>query len=211
MVITEQYLHDLGACQPGIDLWLTKKEAAPIRCIDQLVKISKYTYATWLIAHLLTSINAAKFAIYSAENVLSVFEAEYPDDNRPRKAMRSAKRALKNPTKENIDAALAAEYAARAAKYAARAALAAEYAARAAEYAALAARVARVAEYAARAAEYAALAAEYAARAARADLAARAARAAGYALSADPAIANKIIRYGKTLLRKQMKEKNDGR
>ena len=177
MVITEQYLHNLNACQPGIDLWLTKKEADPIRCVDKLVTITKHTYATWLIAHLLTSINAAKFAIYSAENVLSVFEAEYPDDNRPRKAMRSAKRALKNPTKENIDAALAAEYAARAA-----------------EYAALAARVARA--FQAVLAD-AALAAEYAARAAR---------AAGYAISADPAIANKIIHYGKTLLQKQMKE-----
>ena len=199
MVITEQCLHNLNACQPGIDLWLTKKEADPIRCIDQLVKITKYTYATWLIAYLLSPKNAAKFAIYSAEQVLPIFEEEYPDDNRLRKAMRSAKMALKNPTKENIEAVLAD--AARAA----RVARAAEYAARAAEYAALAA------EYAARAA----LAAKYAARAARAALSveysalsALSADAASLAIrtAADTVIANKIIRYGKTLLKKQMKE-----
>ena len=198
MVITEQYLHDLGACQPGIDLWLTKKEADPIRCIDQLVKITKYNYAAWLIAYLLSPKNAAKFAIYSAEQVLTKFEAEYPDDNQPRKAMRSAKRALKNPSKINTEAARVARAfqavladAARAAKYAARAARAAL----AAEYAALAA------EYAARAA----LAAKYAARAVLSDLSADAASLA-IRTAADTVIANKIIRYGKTLLKKQMKE-----
>ena len=165
MVITEQYLHNLGACQPGIDLWLTKKEADPIRCVDQLVKISKYTYATWLIAYLLTFRNAAKFAIYAAEQVLPIFEAEYPDDNRPRKAMRSAKRALKNPSKINTEAARVAR-----------------------AFQAVLADAALAAEYAALAAEYSTRAADYA------------------AISADPVSANKIIRYGKTLLQKQMKE-----
>ena len=165
MVITEKLLRELDVCQPGIDLWLTKKEPDPISCIDQLIKIKRFYYATWLIAHLLTPKNAAKLAIYSAEQALPVFEARCPNDNRPRKAIQAAKRALKNHTKINIDAAQADEYAALAAKYAALAA----------EYSTLAA------EYSTRAADYA-------------------------AISADPVSANKIIRYGKTLLQKQMKE-----
>ncbi len=91
-------------------------------------------------------------AIYSAELVLKNFEKEYPKDKRPRKAIESAKRWLKNPTEKNRSAArlaasaawsaarLAARLAARSAASAAR--LAARSAASAAESAESAARLA---------------------------------------------------------------------
>jgi hypothetical protein len=78
------------------------------------------------------------FSILCAGSVLSVWEAQYPKDKRPRQAIKAAKEYLKT---KNADAARAAAYdAARAADAAARAAAyAAAYAADAAAAAAAAA------------------------------------------------------------------------
>ena len=127
-----------------------------------------------------------RFAILCAEEVLPIFEAEFPEDPRPREAIEAAKEYLKNPTAayaaDAADAADAAAYAAAAAAYAADAdadadAAAAYAASRAADaaaaaraaYAARAADAADAAAYAARAAAYAARAAADAARAVDAD------------------------------------------
>ncbi len=59
---------------------------------------------------------SVKLAIYAAEQVISIYEKEYPDDKRPRRAIQAAKKYLKNPT------AARAAYAADAAAYAADAA-----------------------------------------------------------------------------------------
>jgi len=204
MVITEKLLRELDVCQPGIDLWLTKKEPDPISCIDQLIKIKRFYYATWLIAHLLTPKNAAKLAIYSAEQALPVFEARCPIDNRPRKAIQAAKKVLKNPTKENINAVHAAadlistysgDYAALSAKSGDYAALSAKYAARCSgDYVALSARHAALCS-----GDYvAALVSTY-----PGDYAALAIICTCEANFTDM---ERIICYGKTLLRKQIKE-----
>lgn len=74
--------------------------------------------------------DSVDFAIFAAEKVIDIFEKEYPNDDRPRKAIEAAKEYLKNPTKKNMnaaaDAAYAAAYAARAAAYAASAVRAAD-------------------------------------------------------------------------------------
>ena len=58
-----------------------------------------------------------KYAIFAAQQVLDIFEAKYPDDERPRKAIEAAEAVLENDTKENrakADVAAAAAYAAYA-------------------------------------------------------------------------------------------------
>jgi hypothetical protein len=70
-------------------------------------------------------------AIRFAEDVLPIFEKEFPKDQRPRDAIKAAREYIKNPTPENLkkcQAANAATYAAYAATYAAYAADAATYA-----------------------------------------------------------------------------------
>lgn len=79
--------------------------------------------------------DSVALAIFAAEQVISVYEKKYPNDERPRKSIEAAKAYLENPS-------------ARAAARATRAALAARAAARAA-YAAYAARSAADAAYAA--------------------------------------------------------------
>jgi hypothetical protein len=101
-----------------------------------------------------TKPDSVAMSIYAAELVIGIYEKEYPDDKRPRKAIEAAKAWLENPTDENKRFAA---YAASAASYAA-----ASYAASAAS----AASAAAYAAYAASADAYAASADAYAASAA---------------------------------------------
>ena len=123
-----------------------------------------------------TKKDSVLFSIYAARLVLDIYEKQYPDDDRSRKAIEAAETYIKNPTEENKAAARAAAdaaaYAADAAAYAADAAYAARAAARAADAAARAARAA----------------ADAAVRAARA------ARAAAYA-AADAAVYKKLDKW----------------
>ena len=95
-----------------------------------------------------------RWAARCASRVLHNYEAKYPDDTRPRDAIRAAEAYAANPTKANAYAAHAADAAADAAD----AATNATNAAYAAAYAA-----ADAAAYAADAAAYAAYGAAYAA------------------------------------------------
>ncbi|MGB4222665.1 MAG: putative immunity protein, partial [Syntrophorhabdus sp.] len=78
-----------------------------------------------------------QFAVLCAESVLHIYENQYPDDNRPRKAIEAAQNYLKKPSNAAAYAANEAAYEA----YEAYAAKAAYEAAKAAAYAAKAANV----------------------------------------------------------------------
>ena len=134
--------------------------------------------------------DSVKLAIFSAEQVLDIYEEKYPQDKRPRQAILAAKRYSKSPTKKNADAAAHAAYAATRAAYAADAADAAD--------AAYAAAGAADAAYAAARAADAATCATAAARVAY-DAAYTAARAA--ARVADAVVNKKIQKYFKKLVK----------
>ena len=84
--------------------------------------------------------DSVALAIFSAELVINIYEKQYPNDDRPKRAIEAARRWLKDPTLYAANDAGAAAYAAaaaaRVANAAARAAYAAAYAAYAAAYAA---------------------------------------------------------------------------
>lgn len=95
----------------------------PIKVIKELMKFDRFSDANWLITRLLKRQNCQRYAIYAAKLVLPIFEETYPDDNRPREAIKAAERYLKNPTKKNKAEALSAaaassSYASCAASYA---------------------------------------------------------------------------------------------
>ncbi|WOI85966.1 DUF7666 domain-containing protein [Rhodococcus qingshengii] len=125
-----------------------------------------YRSMTIVKAYKWTAEDSVRLAIYAAEQVIKIYEDKYPDDTRPRDAIKAAKAYLRNPT---AAAAARADAAARAAA-AARADAAARAAAAAARAAAYAAYAAAAAAARADAAAYAAADAAYAA-AARADAA----------------------------------------
>ena len=163
-----------------------------------------FDYANWLVVNLMNRDQQIQYAIYAAENVLHIFESEYPNDTRPRISIEATKAYLAHPTeqhKRKVAAAYAAAYAADAAAADARASYAAAYAADADAYAADA-RASYAAAYAADAAADAADAAYAAAYAADAAVnAAYATYAAVNAADADSTIKSKIINYGKKLLK----------
>ncbi len=57
------------------------------------------------INHLITKKQCVQYAVYAAELTLPIFEKEHPEDNRSRIAIEAVKRWIKNPSKENVDAA----------------------------------------------------------------------------------------------------------
>ena len=67
----------------------------------------------------LDRVDTIKFAVFCARDVLPLFEVEYPNDDRPRKAIEAAELCITANTKANRSAAARAAY---AAGYAARAA-----------------------------------------------------------------------------------------
>ena len=79
-----------------------------------------------------TKEDSVRKAIFAAELVIDIFEKEYPEDDRPRLAIKAAKTWLEHSTRENSDIA---EYAAYTAHAAANAAHAAADTANAATYA----------------------------------------------------------------------------
>jgi len=60
-----------------------------------------------------TKKDSLKLAIFSAESVIDIYEKDYPDDDRPRKAIEAAKKVLQKDTKANRAAAWAARAAAK--------------------------------------------------------------------------------------------------
>jgi hypothetical protein len=149
-----------------------------------------YRSMTIVKAYNWTKLDSVALAIYSAELVIKIYEDKYPNDSRPRDAIKAAKAYLKTPNKKNARAAADAADAADAARAAADA--------DAAAYAAAAARAAADAD----AAAYAAAAARAAADADAAD-AADAARAAADADAAAYAEINeKINRFIKKQIKK---------
>ena len=173
MKITKEWLKEKGACSEGFEWWLKHKESNIKKLALKLLKAERFDWANWMLTSCFDKTQNVKYAIFAAEQVIGIYEAKYPEDNRPRKAIEAAKAYLNNPTARAADAAYAAADAAYAAARAADAA--ANAAANAAEYAAYAA---------ARAAANAAYAAAHAADA------------------ADVEMQKKIIEYGIILVKK---------
>ena len=185
--ITEKMLRDMGACQEGINWFLSHKARSIKTLIPALLKDNHADYANWLIVRLMTHPQKVAFAIYAAEQVIKLFEKRYPSDDRPRKAIQAAKDFLiGKTTAAYANAAYAAANAIANVVYANAAYANAAYA-NAAYAAANAAATAAYAAYAA----YAASAAAYAA-----DAAACAANAA----NTTSAVTKKILDYGLNLL-----------
>ena len=174
LIITTEWLKDKNACRTGCDWFKAQTETGGIVIIKKLVAENHWSWANWTIVRLMTYNQYVRYAVFAAEQVIEIFEKQYPNDKRPRNAIDAAKKCIENPSPENKAAAAAAAAAAYAYAYAAYAAA-----------------------YAAAAAAYAAAAAAYAD--AYADAYAAAAAAAAAAVYAD-AMRKKIIEYGIKLL-----------
>jgi len=141
MLITKDYLKSLNPCKDRFDHYLTYYSNWQ-GSLEEFLDLSELTHddKKWVFVRSIEKDRLRLVAADFAERVLHIFESKYPNDDRARKAIESAR---------NNDAARAADAAAYAA---ARAADAAAYAADAARAAYAAARAADAAAYAAYAA-----------------------------------------------------------
>ena len=133
MTLTTKKLIKMDACQSGKDWFLCYSKTGSADAdttIRELIKQNKLDWANWTIGRLLNNDDKLRYAIFAAREVLSLYENEYPNDLRPRKAIEASEKYLKGKT------AAAAAYAAANAAYAAANAA---YAANAANAAAAAA------------------------------------------------------------------------
>lgn len=195
--ITLKWLQSKGACKESLEAWQKETDHNTFATLNRLVSKNP-EWGSWLICRLMNKKQAVQYAIFAAEQVIDIYEGKYPNDKRPRNAIKAAKAYLKNPSKKTKAYAAAAASAAYAyaAAYASAYAYAATYAAAAATYAA---------DYAAgydAAAAYAADAAGYAAGYAGAYA------AGAYAAGAERRkMKAKILKYGIGLLKQTRKEK----
>ena len=159
--LTLEKLKELHACQSGI-AWFLEQETNDLEVIcNRLLGDTEYVdedghtcldYLNWLLPRLMDKEQCIKLAIYAAELALPIFEKEYPEDDRPRKAIQAARAYLAEPSKGNRKAAEATGWAANATNASEGAYWAARAAAGAAAGAAACAAGANVAWYAASAA-----------------------------------------------------------
>ena len=159
MKVTKKQIKALEPCQPGWDWYCQKERTEDLH--ELLIEINNDSPANarWLFTNLMTKMQCVEIAIFSAREVLHIFEEKRPKDGRSRKAIEAAEKYLKEPTEKNrLETYTTADYVATtysdavayaySADYAA-AAYAAAYAADASYSAAYAAAYAADASYAA--------------------------------------------------------------
>ena len=125
MKLTKEILKKFEACEDGYDWFIKQKTEDVFKLIDRTIKSKNkeiLSYANWGIAIFLNRENKIKYAVYAAKQVLHIFENKYPNDDRPRKAIKATEKYLKKSMEENKNAVI---YAAGYADYATDAAYAA--------------------------------------------------------------------------------------
>ena len=140
-MITKRWLKSNNACGDAIEWFDTQTDKSENALLNACITEKHLDWANWAMGRKLNKINCIRYAVYAARQVLDIFEKEYPNDDRPRKAIQAARGYIKNPTQSNKSITYtyaAADAAADAyAAYAAGAGYATAYAAaRAAAYAA---------------------------------------------------------------------------
>ena len=125
--LTKEWRQEKRACTSGMCWFMKQNESNTATVLRNLVEEDHNDWAKWTIVRMMNKKQKVQYAIFAAELVLKIFEDEYPDDKRPRKAIEAAKTYIKTPCKRTKDAAANA---ANAAAYAANAANAAAYAAK---------------------------------------------------------------------------------
>jgi len=115
MIINRKWLERHDACNNGKEWFLAQGITDPVDGLINLVRNDKIDWANWLIVRVMTWPQCLSYSIFSAEQVLHIYEAENPKDLLLRKDIEAAKAVLANDTVATRRAANAsADYAAAA-------------------------------------------------------------------------------------------------
>ncbi len=122
MKITKEKLREFNACTGGYKWFLEQYpdgNAEIKELIERIIAAKRHDDANWLLSHIMNRKQRIAYAIFAAEQVIHIYEKQYPSDSRPRAAIEAAKAVLKQDTKANQEKLAAARAAARAAACAA--------------------------------------------------------------------------------------------
>jgi len=125
MKLTKEWLNKKGACSSGIKWFISQDETDAGKVMLKLVEEAKGDAALWVLENKMNKKQSVQLAVFSARLCLEVFENEFPDDDRPRKAIEAAEAYIKNPCEQTKSAAWSAAWSAESARSAASAASAA--------------------------------------------------------------------------------------
>lgn len=119
MNITSEWLTKNRACEPGIQWFQNQNETDGIAVVEKLIAEEKSDWVNWLIISILDRKQKIAYAVFAAEQVLEIYEKQYPNDTRPRQAIDAARLVVLDDSAENrnvaADAANAADIATNAA------------------------------------------------------------------------------------------------
>jgi len=110
MIINRKWLERHDACNDGKEWFLAQGITNPVDGLINLIQNDKTDWANWLIVRVMTRRQCLSYAIFSAEQVIHIFEAENPKDLLPRQAIEAAKAVLANDTVATRRAANASAY-----------------------------------------------------------------------------------------------------
>ena len=113
-IITQKWLKEKGACEEAQNDWPNETKHDTVTTLKRLMTKNP-DWANWLIVRVMSRKQYLRYAIYAALQVIKIYEDKYPNDNRPREAIRAAKKCIKNPNKKNRAASEAASEASEAA------------------------------------------------------------------------------------------------
>jgi hypothetical protein len=107
--VTLNFLEKHDACREAV-VWVKTQKKKDHKSLFKALIIEEkdLSWGIWYLTRTFNKTQNIKLAIYTANQVLHIYEKKYPDDKRPRKAIRAARKYLKNPDSENYAAAYAA-------------------------------------------------------------------------------------------------------
>lgn len=101
MKITKEWLVDYNACRSGTE-WFIKQRASKLDIVVmKLLKKNRFDWANWVLVRFMSHTQKVTYAAFAAKQVLHSFEEKYPNDKRPRKAIKAALRFVEQPPLEN--------------------------------------------------------------------------------------------------------------
>src|SRR3990167_1946241 len=110
--LSKAYLvNELHACRSGVEWWQQLHETDSLAVLRALMEQDRWDWCRWLSVRLMSHQQKVEWAIFSAVQVLPLFNVQYPQDQRPRKAIKAAKAWLLSPnilTRSDAAAAAAA-------------------------------------------------------------------------------------------------------
>src|SRR3990167_187714 len=114
--LSKAYLvNELHACRSGVEWWQQLHETDSLAVLRALMEQDRWDWCRWLSVRLMSHQQKIEWAIFSAVEVLPLFNVQYPQDQRPRKAIKAAKAWLLSPNILTRSDAAAAHGAAAAA------------------------------------------------------------------------------------------------